>query len=115
MLACSNMHSKFMAMHCTPGANLHADMDCIHIEYETLLNADVAVTDNDYHTLMINFLPPHLASFIAQISVNTKAIAMVQHTANMASTTSPIAPLNLKLLEMLPKSMMTLALEEYNC
>ncbi|KAF8235865.1 hypothetical protein L208DRAFT_1254587, partial [Tricholoma matsutake] len=56
MLVCSNMHSKFMAMHCTPGANLHAEMDHICIEYKTLLNADVAVTDNDYHTLVINFL-----------------------------------------------------------
>ncbi|KAF8236677.1 hypothetical protein L208DRAFT_1046896, partial [Tricholoma matsutake] len=26
MLVCSNMHSKFMAMHCTPGANLHTEL-----------------------------------------------------------------------------------------
>jgi len=101
MLICSNMHSKFMAMCCTPGANLHAKIDHICIEYETLLNTDVAVTNNNYCTLTINFLPSHLTSFVAQISVNTKAIAMVQQAASVASTMTPIAPLNPKLLEML--------------
>jgi hypothetical protein len=114
MLVRSNMHSKFMAMHYTIGANLHAELDHVCIEYETLLNADVAVTDNDYRTLVINFLPSHLASFVAQISANTKAIAMVQHAASAASSTAPVAPLDPKLLEMSPESMMTLALEEYD-
>jgi hypothetical protein len=114
MLVCSNMHLKFMAMHYTSGANLHAELDRVHVEYETLLNADVAVTDNDYHTLVINFLPSHLASFVAQISANTKAITMVQHAASSASAMTPTAPLDPKLLEMSPESMMTLALEEYD-
>ncbi|KAF8229548.1 hypothetical protein L208DRAFT_1286088, partial [Tricholoma matsutake] len=56
ILVHSNMHSKFMAMHYTPGTNLHAELDCVHVEYETLLNADVKVSDNNYHTLIINFL-----------------------------------------------------------
>jgi len=114
MLIYSNMHLKFMAMCYVPGANLHAELDHVCVKYETLLNTNIAVTDNDYRTLMINFLPSYLASFIAQISVNMKAIAMVQHTASMASTTTPIAPLDPKLLEMSPESMMTLALKEYD-
>jgi len=114
MLIHSNMHSKFMAMHYMSGANLHTELDHVCVKYETLLNADVAVTDNDYCTLVMNFLPSHLTSFVAQISANTKAITMVQHTASMASTMTPIGPLDPKLLEMSPKSMMTLALEEYD-
>ena len=39
---------------------------------------------------------------------------MVQHAASVASTMTPIAPLNPKLLEMSPESMMTLTLEEYD-
>jgi len=114
MLICSNMHLKSMAMCYMPGVNLHAELDCIHVKYKTLLNTNVAVTDNDYHTLMINFLPSYLASFVTQISANMKAIAMVQHTASAASTTTPVAPLDPKLLEMSPKSMMILALEKYD-
>ncbi|KAF8222309.1 hypothetical protein L208DRAFT_1080569, partial [Tricholoma matsutake] len=56
MLIHSNMHSKFMAMCYTPGTNLHAELDHVCVEYETLLNANVKVLDNDYHTLIINFL-----------------------------------------------------------
>jgi hypothetical protein len=79
MLVCSNMHSKFMVMHYTSGANLHTELDHVRVKYETLLNTDVKVSENDYCTLIINFLPLHLASFVAQISVNTKAITLVQH------------------------------------
>jgi gag-polypeptide of LTR copia-type len=115
MLVHLNMHLKFMAMHCMPGANLHTELDQVCVEYETLLNADVMVTDNDYCTLIINFLPSHLTSFIAQISANTKAITMVQHAASTANLVSPIAPLDQKMLEMSPEAMMTLTLEEYDC
>jgi hypothetical protein len=114
MLVCSNMHLRFMAMRYMSGANLHTELDHVRVKYETLLNADVAVTDNDYCTLVINFLPSHLASFVTQISVNMKAITMVQHAASVASATTPVTPLDPKLLEMSPESMMTLALEEYD-
>ncbi|KAF8230708.1 hypothetical protein L208DRAFT_1157305, partial [Tricholoma matsutake] len=43
MLVHLNMHSKFMAMHYAPGTNLHAELDHVHVEYETLLNADVLI------------------------------------------------------------------------
>ncbi|KAF8224780.1 hypothetical protein L208DRAFT_1309226, partial [Tricholoma matsutake] len=59
MLVCSNMHLKFMTMRYMPGTNLHTELDHVRVKYETLLNADVTVTDNDYRTLMINFLPSH--------------------------------------------------------
>lgn len=96
------------------GTNLHAELDCVRVEYETLLNADVEVSDNDYRTLIINFLPSHFASFVAQISANTKAIALVQHAAAAAASTTPMAPIDPKLLEMSAESMMLLALEEYD-
>jgi len=115
MLVCSNMHSKFMTMCYAPGANLHTELDHVCVEYETLLNADIEISDNDYCTLIINFLPSHLASFVAQISANMKAIAMIQHTNAAAASTVPLPPIDPKLLEMSAEAMMLLALEEYDC
>jgi len=115
MLVCSNMHSKFMAMHYASGANLHTALDCVCVKYETLLNANIKILDNNYHTLIINFLPSHLTFFITQISANTKAIAIIQHANAATASTAPLPPINPKLLEMSAEAMMLLALEEYNC
>jgi hypothetical protein len=101
-------------MRYAPGANLHTELDCVRVEYETLLNTDVEISDNDYCTLIINFLPSHLASFVAQISANTKAIAMVQHANAAAASTAPLPPIDPKLLEMSAEAMMLLALKEYD-
>jgi hypothetical protein len=68
------------------------------VKYKTLLNADVKISDNDYHTLIINFLPSHLASFVAQISANMKAIAMVHHASAAATSTTLLPPYQSKAL-----------------
>ena len=74
MLMKANLHSEFMAMRCTKGANLREEFNRVRMKYEQLRNADIPVSDDDYRTLVINFVPGELSSFLAQISANQKML-----------------------------------------
>lgn len=74
MLMKANLHSEFMAMRCSKGANLREEFDRVRMKYEQLRNVGVPVSDDDYRTLVINFVPPELSSFLAQISANQKML-----------------------------------------
>ena len=117
MLMRSNLHTKFMGMRYKPGANLHTEFDRVRVEYEALLNAGVSISDNDYCTLIINFAPPKLSSFIAQISANTKTIITLQHEAAVAAAikaSKPLPTLSISDYELAPEVMMQTILEEYD-
>jgi hypothetical protein len=57
MIMKSNLHSEFMAMRYVKGADLCTEFDHVRVKYETLINAEVPVSDDDYCTLIINFVP----------------------------------------------------------
>ncbi|KAK2459806.1 hypothetical protein APHAL10511_008238 [Amanita phalloides] len=112
MLMKSNLHSEFMAMHYTKGANLREEFDHIHMKYEQLLNASITISDDDYHMLIINFVPAKISSFITQISANLKVLMSSQPVLATISITSMTTLSGVMLnTEML----MQMAVEEWEC
>ena len=116
MVMHSNLCSEFMAMQYEKGADLRMEFDRIWMKHEELLNAGITVSDDDYHTLIINFVPGEISSFIAQISAGMRALSLIQQTSSSTQPTpspndNPAATdSNLKLdLEML----MQMAIEEW--
>ena len=79
MMMKSHLHTEFMAMrYDLKSTSLRTEFDRVRMKYEELLNAGVSVSDNDYRTMIINFVPQQLSSFLAQISANVKIIAVAQ-------------------------------------
>ena len=71
----SNMYSEFMAMWYTGGKNgdLRKELDAVRMKRKMLINVGVTVSEADYSTLAINFLPDDLATFVAGMSASFKA------------------------------------------
>ena len=79
MMMKSHLHTEFMAMcYDVKSTSLRTEFDRVQMKYEELLNASVSVSANDYCTLIINFIPQQLSSFLAQIPANVKIITIAQ-------------------------------------
>ncbi|KAK2459856.1 hypothetical protein APHAL10511_008126 [Amanita phalloides] len=102
MLMKANLHMEFMAQCYMKGTNLWEEFDHVCMKYKQLLNADVAVSNDDYHTLVLNFVPGNLSTFLVQISANMKILALALSTT--AGTTSTIIN---------AKRLMQIAIEEW--
>ncbi|TFY51058.1 hypothetical protein EVJ58_g10760 [Rhodofomes roseus] len=85
MLLRANLRTQFLNMRSTPGANLHSELDRLRMRYEELISHDIVVSEAEYASLIINFLPDELSTFVSQISATAKLARRFQ--------TSPIAPL----------------------
>lgn len=106
----SNLRTQFLNLRYTSGANLHTEFDRIRVKYEELANMDIAVSEAEYASLVINFLPGELASFISQISATAKLARRFQ-TAPIASLL-PEATEEAVMLD--AETLMEIALEEWD-
>ena len=84
MLMCSSLHSDFMALHYEKGADLRMEFDWVCMKYEQLLSTGITISDDDYCTLIINFVPPEISSFIAQISAGMCTLSLMHMTTSPA-------------------------------
>ncbi|KZT74110.1 hypothetical protein DAEQUDRAFT_761556, partial [Daedalea quercina L-15889] len=79
MLLRANLRTQFLNMRYTPGANLHTELDRLRVKYEDLMTMDIIVSDAEYASLVINFLPDDLSTFISQISATAKLARRFQN------------------------------------
>jgi uncharacterized membrane protein YgcG len=85
MLMQSHLYQEFMAMRYEKGANLRTELDRVRMKYQSLYSIGIEVSDNDYCTLVINFLPANLSNFVVQISAN---LVMMKLSVGPSSSTS---------------------------
>jgi hypothetical protein len=102
-----------MSMRSQKGADLRAELDRVRVKYEMLLNVSIEISDNDYHTLIINFVPPDISSVLAQMSLNMKQVTTSLLKAKVIGS---VAELKGKLPNLVvePEDMMQAALEEWD-
>ncbi len=115
MIMKSNLHSEFMALRYQKGADLRLEFDRVRAKYEALMNAGVPVSSDDYRTLIINFVPSGISSFIAQVSANLKMLAMlsgkdVKTTGSLSGDDKSSDPYAIDL-----EQLMQTAIEEWDC
>lgn len=130
MLGRSNLHTQFMQMRYKPGEDLPTEFNRVRTAYQNLITKGITVTNDDYRTLIINFVPSHLASYMSQISANAKVLAILQSaqagtSASTAAQTSSISAvlgqtastmasgLSSAQYELAPETMMLLLVEEW--
>ncbi|GBE84202.1 hypothetical protein SCP_0601800 [Sparassis crispa] len=85
----SNLRTQFSNLCYTPGADLHAEFDRIRVKHEELLNLEINISEAEYASLIIAFLPPDLSAFVLQISATAKATMLMQQRAAAMSSTTP--------------------------
>jgi hypothetical protein len=109
----SNLHQEFMSMRSQKGADLRAELDRVRVKYETLLNVGIKISDNDYCTLIINFVPPDISSVLMQMSLNMKQVTTSLLKAKVIRS---VAELKGKLPNLVvePEDMMQATLEEWD-
>ncbi|KIL54677.1 hypothetical protein M378DRAFT_92109, partial [Amanita muscaria Koide BX008] len=61
----SHLHAEFMAMRYVKGTDLRKEFDRVLMKYEELVNANVVISTNEYRTLIYNFVPPELSSWLS--------------------------------------------------
>jgi hypothetical protein len=114
MLMCSSRHSEFMALRYEKGVDLHMEFDQVCMKYEQLLSTEITISDDDYHTLIINFVPSEISSFIAQISAGMRPLSLMHMTSPTPNSETDETSLNLK-LKLDPEMLMGMAVEEWEC
>ena len=72
----ANLHAEFMAMRYEKGADLRIEFDRVHMKYEMLLNVGIEITENDYQSLVLNFVPGEISGHLANVSAGFKAWTM---------------------------------------
>lgn len=110
MLLRANLCTAFLNMRASPGANLHTEFDRLRMRYEELVTLDITVSDAEYTSLIINFMPEDLSSFVAQVSMTMKLSQRIQ-----TATLSPLLSDPAKELPVIDaETLMELALEEWD-
>ncbi|PIL29341.1 hypothetical protein GSI_09392 [Ganoderma sinense ZZ0214-1] len=74
----ANLRTSFLNLRYKSGVDLHSEFDRVRVAYEELLNADVDISDAEYASLIINFVPSELSTFISQLSATAKLTARMQ-------------------------------------
>ena len=114
MIMKSNLHSEFMALRYQKGADLRLEFDRVRGKYEALMNAGVTVSPDDYRTLIINFVPSGISSFIAQVSANMKMLAMMSSKGTTGSSSESSDEKSSDPYALEPEQLMQAALEEWD-
>ena len=97
------------------GTNLHTEFDCVCTAYNKLLNVGITISNGEYLSMLISFLPSELSFFISQLSAMVKlsqCLNPVQTTATLAvgSRTAPSVDKPV----ITPDLLIELALEEWD-
>ena len=108
----SNLHTEFMSLRYQKRNDLRLELDRIWVKYETLLNVRIKISDNDYRSLIINFLPPELSSFLSQMSVNMKHMMSSLVKSKLISLPAELKG-KIPTLIIDPEDLMQAALEEW--
>lgn len=66
----ASLRNGFLAKRCNPKADLHKEFDDVRFEHERIAGLGVIISDDDYRTMIINFVDPHpwLSTFISQMT-----------------------------------------------
>lgn len=113
LLARSNMRRDFLNMRYVPGLDLHSELDRLRLAYENLLTFDIEIPDNEYASVVINFLPSELSAFISQISAQMKLQLHLSSQSSGGSAT-PASPIDPDKPVIDPELMMAIVLEEWD-
>jgi hypothetical protein len=89
MLMEANLHSKFITMRYEKGADLREEFNWVRMKYKMLLNVGIEVTQNEYRSLILNFVPEYLAAHLENISAAMKAQSIVSPTSSNMTKKSP--------------------------
>ncbi|PIL28794.1 transcription factor [Ganoderma sinense ZZ0214-1] len=111
----TNLRADFMNMRATSGADLHAEFDRVRAAYDELLNVGITISNGEYSSMLVSFLPPELSAFISQLSATAKLsqrLNPVQTTATPAVTTGAAAGIDKPVIT--PDLLMELALDEWD-
>ena len=100
-------------MHAQKGADLSSEFDRVCIKYETLLSVGIEISDNDYCSLIINFVPPELSSVLAQMSMNMKQVTTSLLKVKVILSVTKLKG-KLPSLEVDPEDLMQATLEEWD-
>jgi hypothetical protein len=73
----ANLWAEFTNMHYEKGADLRAKFSKVHMKYAALLNVGIKISNDDYSSLILNFVPGDIASHLANVSAGMKAHALV--------------------------------------
>ena len=109
----SNLQQEFMSMCAQKGVDLHSEFDRVRVKYETLLNVGIEISDNNYCSLIINFVPPELSSVLAQMSMNMKQVTTSLLKAKVIASAAELKG-KLPSLVVDPKDLMQAMLEEWD-
>ena len=60
----SDLHLEFMNTHYEKSADLREQFNLVRTQYEALSNVSLPVSNDCYWSLVINFVPPELTSFL---------------------------------------------------
>ncbi|PIL37456.1 transcription factor [Ganoderma sinense ZZ0214-1] len=116
LLARTTLRADFMCMRATPGADLHAEFDRVRAAYQELSNVGISISDGEYSSMLVTFLPSELSSFVSQLSATAKLAQRLnttaQTTATAAAGTGPAADADKPVIA--PDLLMELALEEWD-
>jgi hypothetical protein len=73
----ANLRAEFTNMRYEKGADLQAKFSKVRMKYAALLNVSIKISDDDYSSLILNFVPGDIASHLANVSAGMKAHALV--------------------------------------
>ena len=62
------------------GADLRTEFSRIKMKYAALLNVGIKISEEDYSSLILNFVPGDIASHLVNVSAGMKAHAIVSAT-----------------------------------
>ena len=112
----TNLRAEFMALRCTAGADLHSEFNRVRAAHDELLNVGITITDGEYSSMLVTFLPSELSSFISQLSATAKLTQRLNPktaTTTPAATTTPDATAE-EQPAIAPDLLMELAIEEWD-
>ncbi|KAF9800276.1 hypothetical protein IEO21_10399 [Rhodonia placenta] len=92
MLLRMNLWMQLLNMRYMPSTNLHTELDHLWVKYEELMMMDILVSNAEYTSLIINFLPDDMSTFVSQISATVKLAHCFQ---NASITLAPPATANM--------------------
>ncbi|CDO78107.1 hypothetical protein BN946_scf184638.g3 [Trametes cinnabarina] len=111
LLARSNMRRDFLNMRYEPGQDLRSELDRLQMAYENLLTYDVNISDTEYASVIINFLPDSLSAFISQLSAQMKLQARLATANTTTPTPEAVSTAERPVIE--PDLMFELVIEEW--
>jgi hypothetical protein len=94
-------------------ADLQTEFDRVRMRYMALLNVGVSVSEGDYRSRVIDFIPHELSSFLAQVSASMKALTTMCSSTGSNTAGDGGSKLADK-VALDTKSLMRMAVEEWD-